>query len=763
VFSDFNTWANGLSGKQHYWPLTETSGTSAADTGGTPLTLTWGADVSGFLTTGPDSAAQVPVNNGSATKVAINSTGFAPSATATYFWWQRQDVDATDDGMIFELSNSPTFTHVVQSDYNNSAGSGPGAGKALSNINYGNATASGQAVITKATTGQWNFYCLVIDVSLALGSQVKVYKNGTLVSTDITGAGGSQAALTPATLKVGILGRNNNGTRQLPIKAAGCAFGVVNRAITTTEMSAGVAAMLLPIPVATSRSLLWSVSGVTVTRTVSQSQTLAIAGGTVGTSSAHRAFPSICKQADGKLRMVYRRATAHGTQDGALCTITSSDAGATWSGETVILGGGAGTLGGQRNAIQDTHIRKLTSGRLAIAFCQWATGTLVGFPTGNLWRGWYIYSDDNGSTWSTPVEVTFTGGSAPLFGFGTFLDGFIELADGSLLATCYALNSFGTAWDIHVAKSTNGGTTWAYLSHLTGTIGGFNTVETSMAQLANGDAYATFHTEDGTPTDVWQAISTDGGATWGTPRQMLVSESNNRTFCMLTNEGDLLQSYYNPTSGNAGIRELWTGGGYGAFGGLLGGAPPDHPTWSGDSLWVNCCQVGASGASPNIGVALGWEAVTQDQANVYYASLTTSLTAVSTSRSLPWTVTAAVSTARALPWAITTTTPVSTSRTLPWKVTSAVATARTMPWAVSASVGAVSTARTLPWTVAGNVSTARSVRWTVIATVSASRQLRWTVDGLSSGRPVVPTLATGTLRRTHVTPFTIRTTEVTDG
>jgi hypothetical protein len=192
---------------------------------------------------------------------------------------------------------------------------------------------------------------------------------------------------------------------------------------------------------------------------------------------------------------------------------------------------------------------------------------------------------------------------------------------------------------------------------------------------------------------------------------MAVGEANNRNFCLRTNEGDVLHSYYNPTSGNVGIREIWPGTGFGPFGAVMGGGPPDVSGWAGDSVGVNCCQVGSSGTSPNVGIAMAWENGVQTQGNVYYASLTTSLTAVSTSRSLPWTVTGSVAKARTLQWTVITA--VATTKSLSWTVIGGVSTSRTLPWAVASSTTAVAKTRTLQWTVIGAVSARRQLRWTV--------------------------------------------------
>lgn len=379
-------------------------------------------------------------------------------------------------------------------------------------------------------------------------------------------------------------------------------------------------------------------------RAVHQAQTLVIAGGTVGTSSAHRAFATIATAANGDVLIAYRRGTTEPSCDGSLCLIRSTDKGATWGSETVLLNGDlsggahppytgtpAFTLpNGFRPGIRDVHIRTLASGRVGISFCQWAQGdfgditngyTPYGsgsYPTNSRWASWYMYSDDHGVTWSTPVEITFTGSGAPTFSLGCFNDDFIELPSGHLVASCYALaNGSTTSWTAHLARSIDGGATWAYRSQISAAISGYNAVETSLSVLSNGNLYATFHTEDGLPTTSYQQTSTDEGATWGTRTTAVVEETVNRNSACVTIDGDML--HLNANLGGAQVaRQSWDNGAtlsppVTIFSALGGFSSPD---------WIHATSIDAAAVTPNVGVVAAYEGFGQTQANIYFATLT---------------------------------------------------------------------------------------------------------------------------------------------
>ncbi len=384
--------------------------------------------------------------------------------------------------------------------------------------------------------------------------------------------------------------------------------------------------------------------GAFITRAPYAAAVSVIAGGTVGTKYAHRAFATGVLADDGNLLVAYRRGTREASVDGSVCLVVGTPDGSggfTFGSEQTVIDGTltdsifSGTTAvsplpnGYRPAVRDVHIRKFASGRIGLQFTQQRSGTIEtsagvynpSFLSGAYWCTWFIYSDDDGATWSTPVEVTFTGGSAPTFTYGCFGDDLLELADGTLLVSCYALNAAATSFTAYLAQSTDDGATWSYLSQISSTISGYNAVETSLAQLPDGTVLASFHTEDGLPTDMYLKRSTDGGATWGSATLIAAGESSNRNAILLTPDGDLIHSYAHAVTGfpqgytvsqDQGVTwSSWTQIDIASAHGITGGAD-----------WIHPVTIGAAGASPNLAFVYAWEMSGQSGASIFMRTYT---------------------------------------------------------------------------------------------------------------------------------------------
>jgi hypothetical protein len=331
---------------------------------------------------------------------------------------------------------------------------------------------------------------------------------------------------------------------------------------------------------------------------------LVAAGGTIGSTSAHRAFPTVAyNPSTGTTFMVYRRGTSHASYDGSLVLVTSTDGGLTWSGESVVLAGSSPS-----NDYRPGQLRILASGRLVYVVARRTTADKF-YPE-------FIYSDNNGVSWSTPVQISH--------GFDpdvAFPDDIVEMTNGDLIVSMYGRDTFaGTTWNVRTSKSTNGGTTWAALGQVAtpAQVGGFNAVESQMALLPSG-LYAMFHSEDGTPTDIWRTSSTDG-ATWATPTQVHDEESTNRNGVLYHPDGDIIDAYYrNPSS--AVILRQSTDGGITYAAPVTVQAAPDG-THTG-TVWASPVAIGPyASPSPNLGIATAWENSSQNQADVYFSRFT---------------------------------------------------------------------------------------------------------------------------------------------
>lgn len=364
-----------------------------------------------------------------------------------------------------------------------------------------------------------------------------------------------------------------------------------------------------------------------------------IAGGTVGTKYAHRAFATGALADNGNLIVSYRRGTREPSVDGSACIVIGTPDGSggfTFGSEQTVIDGTltdsiySGTTAvsplpnGYRPAVRDVHIRTFASGRIGMQFTQQRSGTIEtsagvfnpSFLSGAYWCTWFCYSDDDGATWSTPVEVTFTGSGAPTFSYGCFGDELFELANGTLLVACYALNSAATSFTAHLARSTDGGTTWSYLSQISSTIGGYNAVETSLAQLPDGTVLAAFHTEDGLPTDMYLKRSSDNGATWGSAVTIATSESTNRNAILYGPDGDLINAYAHAVTGFPQGYTLSTDGGT-SWGSWTQVDTATAHSMTGGADWIHPVAIGSAGVSPNLAFLYAWENSGQDGASIF--------------------------------------------------------------------------------------------------------------------------------------------------
>ena len=220
-----------------------------------------------------------------------------------------------------------------------------------------------------------------------------------------------------------------------------------------------------------------------------------------GSFGAYRGFGSTAALPDGSLICIAAKGSYHASPDSVLMAKRSYDNGATWGTEFSVP-----RLGG-------AEVTPLASGRIA-GVTDGGTG-VDRYPE-------YIYSDDLCETWSTPVVIDWD-----FYTGRAYINDVIELANGDLIASAHGEDTAGGVQKLRWSKSTDGGATWAPLSSIAA-IGGYNTVEQRCAILNNGDVFTVFHTEDGTPTDYYYAISTDDCATWGTPVLIQAGNSFNR-------------------------------------------------------------------------------------------------------------------------------------------------------------------------------------------------------------------------------------------
>lgn len=228
-----------------------------------------------------------------------------------------------------------------------------------------------------------------------------------------------------------------------------------------------------------------------------------------------------------QLVAVYRHGTDHAaTLDGLGKWTKSTDHGATWSAEATFI-----TEGGGRE-VRDTHIAVLSSGRWIVSYFDW-DGTNDGGSRDTK----TLYSDNQGSSWSSPVTLSPTTSmrwlaqSSPV----------IELASGDLLCATYGETTAGGAGSdriVVVFRSTDSGASWSEDS--TTSISGSDAGEPNLLLTSGGTLIMLIrHNSD---TFIYRTTAQNAAATpivWNTPASTGTKGAATPGFCELTG-GDLL-------------------------------------------------------------------------------------------------------------------------------------------------------------------------------------------------------------------------------
>jgi len=223
---------------------------------------------------------------------------------------------------------------------------------------------------------------------------------------------------------------------------------------------------------------------------------------------------------NGHMVIFYRRGTKHvgtyganGVNDpGEIYIRHSIDGGANWDTETLVKGESGIDIRNYAGGYD-------SNGRLFIFYGRFNSTTTP------LWHSMnYIFSDNDGISWSSPVQL-LTNSNATFSPYGHIIDA----GNGILFQTWYGnyISGTNTIYTLNLYKSTDGGLTFPYTINICPT--GYTNIvgEQSMVNLGGGCFLALARTESAI-NQFRQFKSEDGGNTW-TPQDTINGYSHDTT------------------------------------------------------------------------------------------------------------------------------------------------------------------------------------------------------------------------------------------
>ena len=227
-------------------------------------------------------------------------------------------------------------------------------------------------------------------------------------------------------------------------------------------------------------------------------------GGDYG--SANYRIPAVVRAADGSL-VVAADARINGPGDlpGNIDVVVrrSTDGGETWSpGLTIADFGSSG-------ASDPALVLDRNSGDLLCLFAS-HTGLFASTPTVPI-RFQVCRSQDNGVTWSAPVEHTSEIYAPTWYAAWLASGNAHQLRSGRIVGAIGVRQTSGSAISNFMIYSDDGGTTWNYKPTMASSVGD----EAKLVELDNGDLMMNIRNQ--TPNLRRIVRSSDGGDSWGSP------------------------------------------------------------------------------------------------------------------------------------------------------------------------------------------------------------------------------------------------------
>jgi len=167
-------------------------------------------------------------------------------------------------------------------------------------------------------------------------------------------------------------------------------------------------------------------------------------------------------------------------------------------------------------------------------------------PDIDFWQTYWKKSDDNGETWTEPVELVpgDEGGRGPVRSKP------IILSDGTWLA---GASTEHRRWEPFADRSADKGATWERSENFAvdrKTLGSRDAIQPTVWESKSGHVHALLRTKSG---KVWRVDSEDGGKTWSDVRATELPNPNSGIDVEKLGDGRLLL-VYNPTGRNWGPR-----------------------------------------------------------------------------------------------------------------------------------------------------------------------------------------------------------------
>jgi hypothetical protein len=249
-------------------------------------------------------------------------------------------------------------------------------------------------------------------------------------------------------------------------------------------------------------------------------------------NNAHRHFGKILKLSGNNLISIYRKATGHLTNDGSVACMKSSDGGVTWGTEETLYD--HPSLDCRVGAVGMTK-----TGRLIVAFGIQDNSTVITSSLG------YIYSDDEGKTWSSYIEIEAINNTSIQYAIAY---GSVIQIGNRIGFTYYQKNKPDNTISLIFRISLNNGDTWTTKKTVISGATDYN--EMDIIPIGNNTILGVCRVGSGTIFK--QFLSTDLGDTWinqgdtNTENAILVSPS--LTEVILNNEKYILFHYVNRTS-----------------------------------------------------------------------------------------------------------------------------------------------------------------------------------------------------------------------